>query len=219
MNCGLSNLDTLKRHLLPSNTMAGETRFDGVIADIGKGVAGLFNRFCNRDFTYGENLTQIFRGARAHWYMPNFPVVSFAKVELRFFKADNWTDISGQPLSVNEETGLLSFGYTLGVDPIMVRVTWTGGYWFETLEPEDDGYPSAVPDAITNNPALEASKFMLPDDVRLAWLLQCREVWNKIDKLGTGLVDTPDKQTATGALELTPFVKEALRGFVRYQTT
>src|ERR1019366_5572260 len=109
MNCGLGNLNSLKQHLMPANTMAGQTQFDQVITDIGKGVAGLMSRFCNRDFVYGGNLTQIFRGSRSHWYMPNFPIVAFGKVELRFFAADSWTIISGQPLSINEETGLLSF--------------------------------------------------------------------------------------------------------------
>lgn len=217
MNCGLGNLDSLKRHLMPA-TMLSNKQFDKRLVDIGLGVAALFDSYCNRKFAYGENLTQIFRGARSHWYMPNFPVVSFAKVELRYFKADNWTDISGQPLAVNEETGLLSFGYTLGVDPIQVRVTWTGGYWFETLEPEgDDGFPSPVPDAIANNTALEPSKFMLPADVRLAWLLQCGEVWNKIDKLGTSMVDKPDEQNLTGALKLSPMVEDALRPYRRMQ--
>ena len=215
MNCGLGNLDTLKRHLLPSGSLAAETRFDAVIIDVGRGVAGLMDRHCNRVFAWGENITQIFRGNRSHWYMPNFPVAAFGKVELRYFKADNWSDISGQPLSINEETGLLSFGYTLGVDPIQVRVTWSGGYWFEQLEPDDDGYPSAPPAAIASCTALEPGKFMLPDDLRMAWWMQCREVWNKLDKLGTGLVDKPDQQTLTGALKLAPAVEDVLRPYRR----
>jgi hypothetical protein len=218
MNCGLGNLDTLKRHLL-AGTMQDQTRFDQVITDIGQGVAALFDQYCNRTFTYAEHQTQIFRGNRAHWYMPGFPVVAFEIVELRFFAADSWTNISGQPLSINEESGLLSFGYTLGVDPIQVRVTWTGGYWFETAEPSDTTYPSAIPTLISSCSALQPAKFMLPADIRLAWLLQCREVWNKVDKLGLGLADKPDAQSATGALELTPMVKQMLRSYVRYQMT
>jgi hypothetical protein len=216
MNCGLGNLDSLKTHLLASSLMA-DTRFDQVIQDIGKGVAGLMNTYCNRNFVYGENLTQIFRGARSHWYMPNYPVSVFTKVELRYFKSDNWTDISGQPLACNEETGLLSFGYTLGVDPIQVRVTWSGGHWFEMLEPGDAGYPSNLPASIANCTAIEPSKFNLPDALRLAWLLQCREVWNKIDKLGTGMVDKPDQQSLTGSLKLSPMVEDVLNGYKRYE--
>jgi hypothetical protein len=219
MNCGLGNLDTLKRHLVPAGTMAGDTRFDQVIQDIGVGVAALFDAHCNRQFAYGDGLTQIFRGSRAHWYVRAFPVAVWTKVELRFFMADNWTNISGQPLSVNEETGLLSFGYTLGVDPIMVRATWSGGYWFEQLEPDAQGFPSAAPANVQNCTALEPAKFALPADVKLAWLLQCREVWNKIDKLGTGLVGKPDEETMTGALKLTEGTKEFLRGYVRYQAS
>ena len=218
MNCGLGNLDSLRRHLLPG-TMQDSRDFDATIADIGLGVAALIDQHTNRQMTYGEHITQIFRGARAHWYVPAFPVVSFEKVELRFFAADAWTDISGQPLSINEETGLLSFGYTMGVDPIQVRATWTGGYWFETAEPGEDGYPSTIPGLITSCTALPFGRFLLPADVRLAWLIQCREIWNKVDKLGVGIADKPDAQSATGTLVLTPGVKEMLRGYVRYQLT
>ena len=217
MNCGLGNLDRLKQHLLPG-TMAGDTRFDAVLQDIGLGVAGLFDTHCNRHLAYQEHAQEIFRGNRSHWYMPSYPVVSFEKVELRFFAADKWTDISGQPLSVNEDSGMLSFGYTLGVDPMQVRVTWTGGYWFEQLEPTGDvGYRNEEPALVAACTALDPAKFALPAAIRLAWLLQCREVWNKVDKLGTGLVDKPDEQSLTGSLELAPMVKETLRGFVRYQ--
>lgn len=218
MNVGLSNLTTLRRHLLPG-PMASDPRFDETIAEIGLGVCGLLQQFCNREFAWAEGRTQIFRGARSHWYMPAFPVAQIRKVELRFFKSDLWTDISGQPLSMNEETGLLHFGYTLGVDPIMVRVTWDGGYWWEGRDPDDDGYPSTVPAGITGCTALEPEKFRLPDELKLAWLLQCREVWDSIDKLGVGLADTPGKQSATRGLALTEMVKESVRPFVRYQTT
>lgn len=218
MNCGLGNLVSLRQHLLP-NSMQDSRDYDAVIADIGKGVAGMFDSFCNRQMAYGEHLTQIFRGNRSHWYMPAFPVVAFERVELRYFAADAWTNISGQPLSINEETGLLAFGYTLGVDPIQVRVTWTGGYWFETLEPDDAGYPSAVPALIAGCTALQPAKFLLPDEVRTAWLMQSREIWSKLDKLGAGLADKPDGQSATAALEMTPLVKRMMNGYIRYQLT
>jgi hypothetical protein len=218
VNAGLGNLDSLKTHLL-AGTMQADTTFDAVIADLGLGVAALFDRHCNRHLAYEEHATQIFRGNRAHWYMRAYPVVAFEKTELRYFAADSWTNISGQPLAINEETGMLSFGYTLGVDPIQVRVTWTGGYWYEQLEPTDAGYPSQAPALVTACTALEPAKFALPADIRLAWLIQCREVWNKIDKLGHGLIDKPDAQSLTGSLELSPLVKETLRGYVRYQIT
>jgi hypothetical protein len=221
MNCGLGNLDSLRRHLLPA-TMQADVSFDPVITDIGKGVARLMDRHCNRAFSYKEGAMRIFGGDRDHYYLDHFPVVIISQVQLRYFRADNWADISGQPLSENDETGLLHFGYTLGIPPIQVQVTWTGGYWFETAEPSDPTYPSTIPLAIqeaqANNPgALPSDAYLLPDDLRLAWLLQSREVWNKIDKTGMGLVDKPDQQTLTGALDLSPQVKGMLQPYIRYQ--
>lgn len=218
MNAGLGNLESLKVFLL-SRKLASESRFDQVITDIGLGVAGLIGQFCNRDFIYGENKTQIFSGNRSHWYMPAYPISSFSKVELRYFKADNWSDITGQPISCNEETGLLSFGYTLGRDPIQVRVTWSGGYWFETLEPDDAGFPSSAPASILNCTAIEPSKFYLPAELRFAWQMQCAEVWNKYDALGLTLVSEPNSQALTGTLDLVPAVKRILEAHKRYELT
>lgn len=218
MNCGLGNLDSLKKHLL-AQTLAGETRFDLVIKDIGLGVARRFDRFCNRTIAYFDHATEIFSGDRDHWYMSRYPFISIEKVELRFFAADNWTNISGQPVGINEETGLLHFNYTLGVRPMMVRVTWSGGYWYEQLEPDDAAYPSSAPAAVQAATSIEPAKFALPDDLRLAWLMQCRHLWDSVDKLGTSLVDKPGQQSAMGALELVPDVKETLQRYVRYQTS
>jgi hypothetical protein len=217
MNCGLGNLDSLKKYLLAS-TIQQDTRFDTNIKAIGLGIAGLFDTFCNRKFAYADNLTQIFSGDRDHWYMPNYPVVSFSKVELRYFKSDAWTNVSGQPLAVNEETGLLHFGYTLGRSPIQVRVTWSGGYWFEQLEPDDAGYPSAPPAAVAAATAIEPAKFALPDVIKSAWLFQCAEVWKRADKLGVNLIE---KESAMHSrehlLDLVPLVESMIQPFKRYQ--
>lgn len=210
MNCGLGNLDSLRRHLLPK-TMQADVSFDAIISDIGKGVAKLMDRHCNRNFAYKENAMRIFRGNADHYYLDHFPVVIIGAVNLRYFRDEPWVDISGQPVTENDETGLLHFNYTLGTDPIQVQVVWTGGYWFETAEPSDPTYPSQVPAAIqnaqANNPgALPMDAYMLPDDLRLAWLLQCRRIWDSFDKTGAGLVDE---------LELAPQVKTILQPYIK----
>lgn len=234
MNCGLGNLDTLKKNLL-ANSLAGNSQFDALIQSIGLGVAGLFDNFCNRSFAYAENYTEIFMGNRGFWFVKKFPFVSYAKVELKYFASDSWTDISAQPLIINPETGQFNFGYTLGPAPLQVRVTYTGGFWFQTLEPDDPGYqvcdtqtdpgyPSALPTAIQNSPNLnppgiESYKFLLPRELRAAWIMQCRMVWDSFDKLGTGIVDKPKSQTAVNELELSPIVKQILKTYIRYQAS
>jgi len=234
MNCGLGNLNSLKTQLLTPALQPG-TQFDSLIQSIGRGVAGSFDQFCNRAFTYKENFTEIFMGNRAFWYARRFPFVTIAKVELKYFQTDAWTDITAQPLIVNPETGQLNFGYTLGPAPLQCRITYTGGYWFQMLEPtdpgyqvcdteDDPGYPSALPTAIQNSPTLnppgiEPFKFLLPRELRDAWLLQCRVHWDSIDKLGLGVKDKPKAQSAVNSLELAPQVKQILKSHIRYQLT
>ena len=209
MNAGLGNLATLKQFLLAASLRSGTT-YDANITLIGKGVAALMDRFCNRGFAYASEAI-IFTGNRPHYYLPRFPFNESAAltVEMRYFLADAWADISGQPLQINSQTGLVHFGYTLGRDPLQVRVTYSGGYFFETKEPTDNGYPTTI----------TAGATALPDDVQLAWLTQCMEVWNKIDKLGTGIIEKPNTAVLTDALQLSPMVKEILQGYVRYQLT
>jgi hypothetical protein len=206
MNAGLTNLDTLRKTLLASS-LAGETKFDDRIKVIGLGMAGAFDKHCNRRLGYKENDTMQFSGDRPHYYLPRYPIVSVAAIQMKYFRTDAWTDISDQPISMNEEIGLVHFGYTLGRHPLQVKATWTGGYWFETKEPEDDGYPSAAPAGAT----------LLPDDLRSAFLLQCERVWYAGDQLGMGLVGKPGEESGIERLELAPLVKTILKGYVRYQ--
>ena len=216
MNCGLCNLDTLKRHLLAGSLM-GETKFDGVLAVIGLGVAGLFDTFTNRRLGWMESEIMTYSGDRPHMYLARYPIRQVRSVNMRYFQTDTWCEITGQPITVNFESGLVHFGYTLGRFPLQVQTVWDGGYWFETLEPDEEGYPSAGPEASDDSNGLPARFFLLPASVRAAFLWQCEAIWAARDKLGMGLVDKPEAQSAVGMLKLSPLVETILRPFVRYQ--
>ena len=220
MNAGFSNLTTLKAYLL-APALRPATDYDTAIATIGLGMADMFANHCNRDFAWNAAAADVAQGNREFWFCRRFPVASFTKVELRFFRADPWTDISGQPLASDEEKGLIHFGYTLGRSPIQVRVTYAGGYFWEQKEPTDAGYPTAVPDAITNNAAgIDAAKFLLPPSLKSAWLTQCEIVWKMRDKLGKQITD--DKAGGgfeIAGLDLAPQVQNMLQPFKRYQLT
>jgi hypothetical protein len=224
MNAGFSNLTSLKAQLLNPQQLA-KTDWDAKILGIGLGVAASFDGFCNREFCYGEGVKEVFSGDRPFWYARRAPVSVFTKVELRFFRADEWTDISGQPLATDEEKGLIHFGYTLGKQPMQVRLTYTGGYFWEQLEPTDDGYPTAIPDAITNNAAgLDPSKFTLPADFLFCWQMQCRKVWEAIDKIGDKILtvgsNARNPSEVMAGLDFIPEVQATLKQrYVRYQLT
>ena len=209
MNCGLGNFDGLRKHLL-AGSLQGEKKFDAVLQDIGLGVAAMMENFCNRKFARAVGDQAVFPGDRASFVLHRYPVEALTKIELRMQDSEQFVEpATTSLLSVSLASGIVYFNDKADGGPYyaQVRLTFTGGYWFETLEPEDEGYPSTAP----------AGAALLPPDLRLAWLIQCREVWSKIDKLGTGIVDTPDKQSATGVLDLSPMVKSMLRQYVQYQ--
>ena len=218
MNAGFSNLLTLKQQLL-SPSLVGSTDYDSRVQLIGLGVAKFFERYCNRKFQYFAGTMDVCSGDRPVWFVNRYPVTVFTKVELRYFRTDPWTDISGQPLATDEGKGMIDFGYTLGRDPIQVRITYNGGYYWPTLDTGDAGYPSTVPADITNNAAgLNPYDFNLPEDLLLAWVTQCRQVWSTADKIGDKISEVGSGNTITD-LDINPMVKEILGRYIRRQLT
>lgn len=209
MNAGLSNLDLLKKHLLAA-TLGTDPQFDTLIAAIGLGVAGMMEQTCNRKFARAAGAQEEFPGDRASFILSRFPIESVTALDSKNLESDSWTSQdTGLIKSISASAGLiyLADSHDPGAYWSKVRFTFTGGYWWETAEPNDAGYPSTLPEGA----------HALPDDLRLAWLLQCREVWNKIDKLNTGLIDKPDAQTNLAGLELSPLVKQMLTNYVVMQ--
>ena len=211
MNAGLCNLATLRRHLLAAGSMADERRFDEVLTDLGRGVAAEFDRRCNRRLAYLAGDTITITGNRAHFTLPRYPLVEVTKVETRASDADAWTEDTAQPYRTQAEAGMVFFGGELGGVETQVRLTWTGGYWFETLEPDEDGYPTSAPDP---------DAIALPADLLHAFLLHCRAVWQSLDKVGADLLRTGSSSQfvtgSIGSLDLSPVVSATLRHYTRY---
>ena len=202
MNLGLGNLNELKRHLL-AVTMQGQTTYDITIAMIGRGIAAQFGRHCNRRFERTVDAQAEFTADRDHYYLPCYPVETITSIEQRDNMTDGWKPLSIDViLNRGDESGLISFGpgASLGYWSSRIRVTYTGGYWFETLEPGETGYPTAQP----------AGSTVLPADLRLAWLLQCGRVWELMDKLGTNIDPEQAASKSLADLELLPEVKQVL---------
>lgn len=209
MDLGLGNLTQVKTRIVVNNAQVARTTWDAMIAQVARGVAGAIDKFCNRVFARAAATTDLFTADRMCWVMSRFPVESIDTIELRSGLSSDWQD-QGAVESVlqdyNPESGLIQFGNTMGSAIDRVRVTYTGGYWYDTTE---DGTGTLPQGAAT-----------IPADVVEAWLIQCKEAFNTIDPLGLGIgaaATDNDPAKKLTELKLVPQVKSMLAGHVRYQ--
>src|SRR6185503_741 len=100
MNLGLGNLDELKRHLL-SESMRAQTDYDAKITAIGRGVAGQFDKYCNRSFERAVDAKAEFNSDRDHYYLPRYPIESITSVEQRTTLAEGWVTLPPNGLIQN----------------------------------------------------------------------------------------------------------------------
>jgi hypothetical protein len=212
MDLILSNLSTLKTHLLTAALLSG-TDYDAPIAALGKGVAELFQKRCNRLFPRVALGTFDFSADRTHVVLPRYPVEAITVVELRETLADGWVDqgaVNDFILNLSEKAGLVRFNGIVGGCNARVRLTYTGGYHVNTLEPDAIGYPTALPAGAT----------ALPNDLLFAWLFQCEYIWNSRDKLGLSIAEKPAAWAAgIAAIDLLPLVERTLRDYTRHTLT
>ena len=205
MNLGLGNLTELKAQLLAEALRSG-TRYDARLIAVGKGAAAAIEQFCNRKFGRVVGDTYTGPADRTHCILPRYPVESISQVE---FKSDETTGFVVQTdnayVALKSESGIVHFGASLGPHWSQIRITYTGGFWFDETEENNDTLPSGAT--------------ALPQDVKLAWYLHCQTIWQTLDKLGTDITKTGTEQT-TGAtlsgLDMSPAVKAPIGQFIRY---
>jgi hypothetical protein len=200
---GLGTLGQLKRFLLSAGIVA-ETTYDEALTFIGKGVAGAFDRYCNRTFKRGASITEDFRGGTDLLLLARYPVESIASVGLKTVGESAFTSQGDVIDTAALETGCLLLTATTGTERDQLRVTYTGGYWYDTSDDGSGSQPSG--------------STLLPTDIQLTWLLECQHVWQSRDKLGiehTQGDGTALLNTRLGILELSPFSKAALEPYRR----
>lgn len=197
MNLGLGNLKELKAHLL-AEELRTDTSWDAQITAIGKGVAGAFESFCSRRFARVVGAQDEFSAVHAHVVLHRYPIETVTTVEYREGNFSSWLPMPELLASWGFESGLVVFVEEPGEFPARIRLTYTGGYWFDETEDGTGVAPSTA--------------FHLPDDLKLAWLQQCRTLWGAFPKLGT-----PINQVSTAQVmqNFTPQVEETLRSYRR----
>jgi len=163
MNAGLSNLKTLKRELLLAADVA-KTDSDASVAALGLGVAALFETACGRKFARAQEV-DTFSAERSFWIARRYPLETVASVEVRRDYAGGFAAVPGMPANVNELSGKVDFLGHLGAYGEMARLNYTGGYWWD----QGETVPDTMPEGATP----------LPEDLRAAWVMQCRWFWER----------------------------------------
>jgi hypothetical protein len=215
MNAGLSNLATLKAWLLPA-AMVAMTDYDPPIKAIGLGVQGQLEQYTNRKFARTVGDIYQTTADRLVVILPRYPIETITSVAIRNDLAEGWQD-QGDPnqllFNIREEAGIIDMGGWLGGRYQRMQFVYTGGYFWEQLEPTDVGYPTAQP----------AGSTALPNELCLAWKLQCEHIWTQRDKLGLEIGEHPKTRRGVtpnlAAMELLPQVKNLTDHFIRYAMT
>ncbi len=207
---GLGNLISLKRQVLGAS-LYSRTTWDAQLAEIGKGVAKQFDKFCNRKFQRSVGATDEFNADRQSWILERYPVETVTAFKLRTDMASGFVSLGAVDtiiLNRDDKAGIIHFGLQ-GNYQNKLQVTYTGGYWFDDAETENTSQP--------------AGSTLVPDDVKEAWYLQCKRVAEVSDLLSTDFAGEKKGEsllgTASPTLELTPQVKQMLQGHIRMAVT
>ena len=198
MNAGLGSLLDLKTRLLPPQSRS-QTDSDAEIVAIGLGTARWFERYCDRRFARCVGDTYLCRADRSYVVVPRYPLEDVALVETLAIGETQWTPVT-QVWQLYPYAGMLDLGGTFGSAAAQLRVTYTGGWWWDETE---DG--SGV---------LPAGAFALPDDLRFAWHEQSAFLFGRSQRLGLEKI-AQHGTFEIASLDFLPHVAEILGGYRR----
>jgi len=195
-----TELEVLKARVLPAD-LSGQSTWDTQIESIAKGVAGAFDRHCNRTLVRGEDVEEIFEGDREHHCLARYPVESVSEVALKDDYDSSFVAQANVIDDLDLSAGILYYYTELGLRSARVRVTYTGGYFVDTSVNQDTAQPAAS----------EA----LPDVIMNAFFRQVESEMRKRDVLGTRSALRDGAQPIEDS-ELLASVKKDLEKFVRW---
>lgn len=169
MNAGLSSLTRLKLAILPEQ-MRSSAMYDETLAALGLGVADAIEAYLDRKLAWMEDDTCECDAQRIFIGVPRYPVRTWSAVEMQSSPTGEWDDISGQVSRFQSLSGLVIFRRSPGDDSATIRVTATGGYWWDTSEEGDGVMPEGA--------------YPLPVGLTAAWTMQVQAHCNALDLFG-----------------------------------
>ena len=164
---------------------------------------------------------EIIPADRCQFLLSRYPLETLTAVDLKMKESGGWVaqDLNNI-ISIDQANGVINFPEQADLGPwyAQARFTYTGGFFWEQLEPVDGagnptaGFPTAVPGGAA----------LVPADLLEAWLMQCAENWKLKDKLGQGITIEEKVQRISAANlvdNLLPQVKSRVGQYVRYSLT
>lgn len=203
MNAGLSSLTKLKQAILP-DSMRASAMWDDTLLALGLGVADAIETHLDRRLARVVGDTVECDAQRIFVSVPRYPVSVFTALEMQSTPTGTWEDISGQATRYLKKEGMILFRTPPGDEHATLRVTFTGGLWWDT---EEDA-SGTLPDGAT---ALPAALFS-------AWAMQVQAQCNALDLFGAQSgkdVLGSASNLLTNAESFIPAVKQMLAPFRR----
>lgn len=203
MNAGFSNLAFLKSKLLLASDAAG-TDYDDAVAALGLGVAGMFESLTDRKFARVSGATHEAPADRYMVSVPRYPIEEITAFDLRENLNEGWV-AQALPDNFNSLAGLVQFFTPPSIAPAMLRLTYTGGYWWDTSEDSSGVLPAgaeAIPQALVQ-----------------AWVIACRFFWDRQsieERAKAGFTDKELERFVTADSELPKIVTATLDKFRRF---
>jgi len=202
MNAGLGSLTLLKSRLLPAQAVA-QTDQDTAITAIGLGVAAWFEQLCDRRFERTVGDIYLTRADRTYVVVPRYPLETVSALDWLLIDSDAWQP-SGLPYFLFPESGLIDFAEAIGTRDMQLRVTYTGGYWWDETEDASGTFPTGA--------------YPLPPDLQYAWLDQSAFLFERRNKLGLEKI-THDGSFSISPADLLPHVRAILAPYRRNSLT
>lgn len=165
----LSSLTKLKQAILP-DSMRASTMWDDTLTALGLGVADAIETHLDRKLGYVVGDTSLCDAQRIAVSVPRYPVAAWTAVDLQTTPEGTWDDVRASVSRYMSNAGMLLFRTPPGDEFATLRVTFTGGFWWDTTEDASGEMPSGAT-------ALPASLFT-------AWSMQIQAHCNALDLFG-----------------------------------
>lgn len=200
MDAGFSNLTFLKKRLLLASDVSG-TDYDEAVLSLGLGVRGLFEDECDRSFARQQNAVWEAPADRDYVILPIYPLESVATIELRDNLTDGWK--ADEAMNILPDSGIVYFVGALGSYGSTVKITYTGGYWWDTTENGTGSLPSGA--------------YPVPQGLVLLWAQFCKYIWDRssIENSAKAGFSTELERFITKESDMPLFVKSGLMPYRR----